>query len=661
MGSYCPYPTASTGHRASRLLMAVEPLVRLRGITKSYSVGDAEICALTDVDLDVFPGEFLAIVGPSGAGKSTLMNILGLLDVPTSGQYLLAGQVVSDRREQERDSLRGKFIGFVFQSSHVMPYDSVARNAALALRTQFLDHRSQESIVGDALQQLGILGRAGALARTLSGGERQRLAIARAISTSPALLLADEPTGNLDSESGRKVVGLFRELNKQGVTVVLITHDDRVAVQADRQVRVIDGRVVDDSRRSIERESNPRDAAIPRAAPALRMRFNSLLTFAMTEAINSVLARKLQSLLILAAFALGVGGLITSVGLSSSASLQVANRISAAALNKVTAEVSSDMTTPEVESALRRLNRLDGVEAVGRQLQIPSTSISVSTLPSWLDAGSGGFAGRLTGADSSVTSVEHLRLEPASASAFLDSSSPVAFVGTGAARSLGLTHVGPGVQIWIGGRGVDVLGYIQNGGDLANAKDTVLLPVAFATTIGQGTPSFVLRTAQGYPAVVSPAVPSTILPGKPSDVSVDTVADLRGLASGVNSDFSIYIGLLSLAILILASFGAGVTMYLNVTNRRSEIALRRAVGAGRSYIRLLFLAEGAFLGLAGGGVGMAVGATLIVFVCLILGWAPALSIVVIFAGLVLGCLTGLAAAVIPAAQAARIAPADAIR
>jgi ABC-type lipoprotein export system ATPase subunit len=228
-------------------------MIELRSIRKTYRKGSEEIHALDDVSLDIEQGEFVAIVGPSGSGKSTLMNVVGLLDRHDSGTYALDGRDVSTFSADELAGLRNEKIGFVFQAFHLLPRTTARENVELPL---IYSSRTDVSGLGDrALAAVGLEDRADHLSSELSGGQQQRVAIARALVNEPEVILADEPTGNLDSKAGLEVLGIFQDLNREGKSVVLITHDEALAEMANRVVRIVDGRIVTD-----EKVQEPRDA-----------------------------------------------------------------------------------------------------------------------------------------------------------------------------------------------------------------------------------------------------------------------------------------------------------------------------------------------------------------------------------------------------------------
>ena len=224
-------------------MTAAEPVVALRDISKEYRSGSLAVTALTDVRLDIDAGEYLAVTGPSGSGKSTLMHILGCLDVATSGSYLLAGEDVSEMTEVDLADVRNRRIGFVFQQFNLLPALSALRNVELPLVYAGTERDERRRRALAALDRVGLADRVEHRPGELSGGQQQRVALARALVTEPAMILADEPTGNLDSRSSADVLALLDELHVSGRTIVLITHEADVAAHAQRTVRVLDGRV----------------------------------------------------------------------------------------------------------------------------------------------------------------------------------------------------------------------------------------------------------------------------------------------------------------------------------------------------------------------------------------------------------------------------------
>ncbi len=237
------------------------PLIRCEELWKIYRLGDVEVQALRGLDLSIEQGEFVAVMGSSGSGKSTLMNILGCLDQPTRGRYWLNGTDVAALRPDQLADIRNQQIGFVFQSFNLIPRTSALENAQLPLFYRGLPLREQRALAAAALARVGLQGREQHYPTQLSGGQQQRVAIARALVTSPRLLLADEPTGNLDTESSREIMTILDRLNKeQGITVILVTHEPDIAAYAAREIFIKDGRVLTDHRTKIDAGLLPAEA-----------------------------------------------------------------------------------------------------------------------------------------------------------------------------------------------------------------------------------------------------------------------------------------------------------------------------------------------------------------------------------------------------------------
>ncbi|HUP48848.1 MAG TPA: ABC transporter ATP-binding protein [Thermoanaerobaculia bacterium] len=220
-------------------------LIEMEGLTRVYQLGPQEIYALRGIDLRIDPGEYVAIMGPSGSGKSTLMNVIGCLDTPTSGRYLLDGVPVESMNDDELAAVRNRKIGFVFQTFNLLARTTALHNVELPLIYARIPRAQRRRLAEEALVAVGLHDRMGHQPNELSGGQRQRVAIARALVNKPSLLLADEPTGHLDSQTGREILDLFRQLHDRGNSIIIVTHEDEVAKEAKRLIHLRDGRIVD--------------------------------------------------------------------------------------------------------------------------------------------------------------------------------------------------------------------------------------------------------------------------------------------------------------------------------------------------------------------------------------------------------------------------------
>lgn len=325
--------------------LGTAPAIEMHGITRVFE--GSERAVLDNLDLVVERGEFLAIIGPSGSGKSTLLNAIGLLDTPTSGTYSLFGKNTEGLSDRERDEMRRDHLGFIFQSSNMLLDETSTTNASMGLRVQGVPYSERLQRTEETLEFLGLSDRASIRTRYLSGGEKQRCAIARALATRPPLILADEPTGNLDSHNSAKVIEILQRINATGCTVLVITHDPEVAAAARRVIRIEDGQLHEQSRADSATApvaeavpvagDTPAEATVgapvdattslaPGEKPATHRR-GSFLTDDSIEAISALTSRPLRTLLLGLSFALGVGGLISASGMSESASYQVNQRL----------------------------------------------------------------------------------------------------------------------------------------------------------------------------------------------------------------------------------------------------------------------------------------------------------------------------------------------
>lgn len=655
------------------------PLLMMKGVGRTYNVGDSETQVLRDVDLEIHEGDFLAILGPSGSGKSTLLNVLALLDRPTAGRYYVNGDDVTGLGERQRDALRSDMFGFVFQASHVMTEESSARNVALGLRIQGLGHREREKRVRPALERVGLLHRKDAPGRNLSGGERQRLALARALATNPKVLFADEPTGNLDVANTERVIEELRSLNAQGMTVVVITHDPAVAAAARSQVTIVDGVLaqasvrVEETRpsnswnsRTIESDAADPTAHVPSAKKPTRWQG---VVDDVYDALTALTSRTGRAILLIIAFMLGSGGLVLSVGLSQTASAQVSERLAQAALDELQVSLSasgaqafeSGGTTP---SDLRKsIEGLEGVVDVGLRYDMASKDLKPSRFQPGLAVHEPTFAGSLLAVDSHYLELNGAVVKPASALSLLDESfgKPVALVGRETAVRWGISAAGPDQKIWVGGQPVPVVGVIDSPGRNPLLSDSIVMGIGDFDRPAWTDPMFIVRTVPGFPAPLSEAVPLVLDAAHPEYFKVSTVADLRSLRRGVNTDLSVFIGILSWVLLALACLSSATSMYLTVLTRRPEIALRRAIGTSRASIRRMFVIEGLLVGTGGGLAGGAAGMLALLVFCLQQGWTPVLGLDAVAMGVAAGAVTGVLAATYPAISASRADPAQAIR
>lgn len=703
--------------------LGTAPAIEMHGITRVFE--GSERAVLDHLDLVVERGEFLAIIGPSGSGKSTLLNAIGLLDTPTSGTYSLFGKNTEGLSDRERDEMRRDHLGFIFQSSNMLLDETSTTNASMGLRVQGVPYGERLQRTEETLEFLGLSDRASIRTRYLSGGEKQRCAIARALATRPPLILADEPTGNLDSHNSAKVIEILQRINATGCTVLVITHDPEVAAAARRVIRIEDGRLHEQSRADSATvpvaeapvaQDSPADAPTslaPGEKPTAHRR-GSFLTDDSIEAISALTSRPLRTLLLGLSFALGVGGLISASGMSESASYQVNQRLLGSEQSTLyISDRDNDQnmlgTYRQGESAQNvadRISALDYVKNTGFVSSVAPADVRITRFSPYEDEPKTAIGLSST----SKTRLEQIgaRMNPETLRALEQMNSTLtqqnvadrerseqlsgAIVSVSAARALGiipedkaadnatteprpgelpaveygiklggLPQVAPGVSIWVDGQLMPVVGLFDPGNSGYEFRNTVIVSPGTLQRTGRGQVTYIAETERGYGKAVAKAIPLTLKPAEPSQINVETPSDLQSLRASIASDLGLYVGVLSGILLVLASLSAATAMYLSVQSRTAEIALRRAIGSSKWLIARIFLMEGVMLGVLGGSIGACSGMIATIILSLVQGWQAVLSPGFVVLGVGVGALTGLVSSAYPAWVASRKSPADAMR
>lgn len=659
-----------------------QEILHLEGIGRTYGASD-DFPALVNIDLIVKQGEFVAIVGASGAGKSTLLNVIGLLDTADTGNYRIAGSDTVELSDRERDRLRAGTFGFIFQDAHVLVRETVGVNAALGLSINNLDHASRQHIVAASLGTVGLLNKAHDLAGHLSGGERQRLAIARAIATSPRILLADEPTGSLDAANSEGVMQTLRYLNNRGVTVIIITHDPSVAASSDRIVQISDGRIVSDRPVVRHAQQQQQTELLSGSSHATQVRADTQSRWSragerLTSAISTHTTHTARAALLLLAFTVGAGGLVAAIGLSQTAAEQVVGRLDAAGLdtflitpkNAASGSIRAELDLPESATgaavgsiAESRLMELTDIRNVGfgakRDFDERVSLLDPLAIP---EQPSLTPQGRIV--DQEYLTLQGIEVDNSAAPLRLFSSDadvPAAILGATLADELGYHTHAPGDHLWIGNRPVAIAGIITDAGTEPEVEQELIVNAAVPATGFTDDPTLIVRTEPGKPAQLAGQVGLAITPGDPSLFRAEPVADLRALTQDVAGDFASLITIVAGVLLVLSSLSAATATYLSVHARAAEIALRRAVGESKRSIWGQFVLEGLTVGTMGGVLGSALGVIALVLISAAQGWVPAFDLEYVGVGVAAGAFTGIVASLYPAAVAARQEPALAVR
>ncbi len=698
---------------------SAEPIIQVREAVKIYRLGDTEVHALRGVSLTIRRGEFVAIMGASGSGKSTLMNILGCLDKPTRGQYLLEGVDVAQLDEPALARIRGRRIGFVFQTFNLLPRTSALENVELPLfyAAQFAGNTQRAR---DMLHMLGLAERERNQPNQLSGGQQQRVAIARALVNDPAIVLADEPTGNLDSETALDIMSTIRALNRErGVTIVLVTHERDLAELADRIVTLRDGRIISD-RLTDGARSEAQTRALPAVQAFREQRFAgrldawlheaaSLGWMAVFAALRAIGRNKLRSALTMLGVFIGVAALIAMVAVGEGARAAVEAQVQslgtdllvvlpgATRINGVRAGHGSaeSLRVRDVGSILEQDSAVSDASYVNRQ----STQV-VNGTQNWSTSVQGVSPSYLAIRRWPVVAGRTLSAEDDHDGA------AVCVLGHTVVLNLFGEFADPiGATVLVKNVPMVVIGVLAIKGHSASGQDqddVVLIP--FTTSqeriLGVATPSSTQTLANNVFATIgpppnpfgvtpklegfvntiyvqarSPALVKTaldqvtktlekehrILPGKDDDFVVRDLTEIAEVAEASSQAMELLLAAIASISLVVGGIGIMNILLVSVTERTREIGIRMATGARRLHVLTQFLIEAMLLALMGGTAGIAAGVIASQLISHFAGWPILLRVNVMVLAFVFSGAVGVFFGFYPARQASRLNPIDALR
>ena len=688
------------------------PVIHLENVTRVYRVGDIEVHALNGVSLSVQPGEFLAIMGSSGSGKSTLMAILGCLDRPSGGRYVLDGVDVAELDEPTLARLRSERLGFVFQTFNLMARTSAIENAALPLyyaSSGSVGHAARYDRARQALSQVGLAGRERSTPSQLSGGQQQRVAIARALINHPSLLLADEPTGNLDSRTSHEIMETLVALNRdQNVTIILVTHEADIAAYAQRVVTMRDGYIESDERHAAFTASPPASPPLP-AVAAPGVRFALAWGFArmiVVAAVQALARNRMRSALTMLGVFIGVGAIIAMVAVGQGANEAVRQQIASLGTNLLvvlpgastaggaragfgsasTLTVADAQAIAREDPAVGRVSYL--IRGIGQvqyanqnwTTSIQGVSASYPDMTNWRVA-----AGRMFGAQDE------------------DSAALVADIGQTVYRQLFPAGESPvGALIQVKGTPLRVVGLLAAKGQTAfgqDQDDVILIPFPTAErrVLGVASPSqqtaplnwaypswpnpyglqpkltgyvnqlFVQAASPGAVDAALRQVTQTLAArhgnrdAKVQDFSVRNLSQIAEAAQGSSRIMAWLLAAVASISLLVGGIGIMNILLVSVTERTREIGLRMAIGARRQHVLLQFLTEAVILSITGGLAGIVLGAAASEAITLIAGWRAPLSPLAVMGGFGFSAVVGIFFGYYPARKAARLNPIEALR
>jgi macrolide transport system ATP-binding/permease protein len=636
----------------------------LLGVSKAYP-GEIPVQALEDVTLTIGQGDYVAIQGPSGSGKSTLLNLLALLDRPTAGTYLIDHQDATRLDDAARARHRSATFAFVFQSFHLLDGRTVLDNVALGTLYRGLPLARRTELAREALTFVGLDRKADQRAQKLSGGERQRVAIARAIASSAPVVVADEPTGNLDSASGALVMDTLERLNDEGATVIVVTHDPGVAARAGRRLHMRDGRV---SEAPAPPSAMIGENASPRPRPPEGRDATVRIPDMLRDAWRGLWTRAGRTLALVAAVALGVGLALTTTGLSDTARYQVSDIFDA----QRNQWVSMTATVPDSGAAadqaasgrsLARVRALAGVDAAAVLLTHEQVTVSTG-LP-----GTGRGNGSGTGGDQSADLVgvvggslpEELMTVDTQGEPLASLSGDEVLIGSQLADRLQLGPLLASPAILVAGEPRRVVGILEDAGLQIGLLDAVLTTEDAAGSLaGARYATALIHVQSGAAAQVAGQAPAAWIPSS-TGISVDAPPDPHTMREQIEGNVTATLLTLTGVTLLAAMLSLANSMTTAVLQRTGEFGLRRAIGARRAHVTVLVLTESVAVGVLGGIAGAYISLLAVLGVTIARQWQPVFDPALVPVGIAAGVLVGLLGGLVAVQRASRIQPADALR
>jgi macrolide transport system ATP-binding/permease protein len=653
-------------------------MIELKNITKTYQMGNVQVRALRNVTLKIVPGEFVAIMGPSGSGKSTLLHIVGFLDRPDSGSYLLDGRDITELSDDSLAILRNRLAGFVFQQFHLLPRISAAENAELPLIYAGKGHLNEKAL--EKIRDVGLSDRAFHRPNELSGGEQQRVAIARSLVNEPFIIMADEPTGNLDTKSEEEIMAILEKLNQQGKTIVMVTHEQEIAEHATRIIRMRDGEIVAD-----ERKKNKRAKAL---AKPQRLSIDAILSESrhtlaraafmdhFRQALHAIVSHKMRSFLSMIGILIGIASVIAMLALGQGAKESISERLASLGSNLLSIRPgSSRLHGVALEAGTVTRFTLQDSDAIAKL-----TDVVKSVSPSVRGTAQLVYRNKNWNTQIQGTGVDYAPMRaavPTVGRFFTEEElrmrQKLAVIGTTVVEEL-FGNTNPiGATIKINRINFKVIGILPEKGasPFRDQDDIVIIPVTTAMyrLLGKQYVDFIDVEVRN-PQLMEQAQEEIrrlimkrhrLNEEKEDTFTIRNMAEIQEAFESTTRTMTWLLGSIAAIALLVGGIGIMNIMLVSVSERTREIGLRKALGAKKMDIMVQFLIEAVLMTISGGIVGILCGVGVSVLLALVAGWATKVSLFSIVLATTFSLVVGIGFGLWPARQAAQLHPIEALR
>lgn len=647
-----------------------EVILSLKGIKKSYGTDSAKVEVLHGINLEIRRGELVAIIGPSGSGKSTLMNIIGCLDTPSEGSYFVGNKNTFNMQADELASLRRGFFGFIFQRYHLLGHLSATENVQVPSVYALTDKEQRQTRAVELLSMLGLENKTLSKPSELSGGQQQRVSIARALMNGGQIILADEPTGALDSKSGSEVMRILSDLNKKGHTIIMVTHDPRIAAHAHRVITIADGKIESDKiNDDVPDYSDSNNHENLEASKKLNLFSAFVESFkeAFTMAIRAMVANRMRTLLTMLGIIIGIMSVVCVVALARGASDKVIENISSMGTNTITIMPGSKMG--DMRSGRFRTLNVKDLKALKGQPYVDSASPTVQN-SGLVQKGNIDATATVMGVSDEYFRVYGMQIEKGR---FFNSYESVMAPQIGVIDNMTKTTLFPfedpiGKRIFVMGKPITVVGVLTDKEIAFTRRDSLNIYVPYTTLMNRiikqnYISSIIVRTKDGFSPAVAEASITSLLKNRHGRkdffmMSSDTIMKSISETTGT---FTVLISAIAVISLLVGGIGVMNIMLVSVTERTREIGIRMAVGAREKDIMSQFLIESVTVCIVGGLLGV----SLSLLTGLVLYYlAPAIPLSFSIGSIIVAVVTSMAIGVAfgyaPARKAARLNPIDAL-